>query len=129
MEPSHRPATTNYESFSSSLHQSSRYKFTPRPCIQLAQHNGKRACMHCHSPPTAYRDVIFVNIASAMQSINGASQKECWTVKVGIHYATFVHATKLHEQMLHGVCHLNVTCCIQIFLKTEDLITKVCQNS
>ena len=29
-------------------------------------------------------------------------------------------ATKLNEQMLHGVCHLNTTCCIQIFLKMED---------
>ena len=26
----------------------------------------------------------------------------------------------LHEQMLHEVCHLNATCYIQIFLKTED---------
>ena len=27
-------------------------------------------------------------------------------LKPGIHYATFVHPTKLHEQMLHGVCHI-----------------------
>ena len=24
------------------------------------------------------------------------------------------------QQILHGVCHMNVTCCIQIFLKKED---------
>ena len=41
--------------------------------------------------------------------------------------ATFVHATKLYEQMLHGVlsfeCNMLqhvATCCIQIFLKPED---------
>ena len=48
----------------SSSHQTSRYKFTPRSCVQLAQHNGweNSYARTVTAPPTAYRDEMFVNI-------------------------------------------------------------------